>query len=894
MSWFSRLKNSVDSNALDEELRTELQDHLDRRTAELIEQGVGPGEARRLATLRFGNTTNLRERSREFHLWSALDSVVQDVRYAWRGMKKHPAFTATAVLSLSLAIGANTAIYSIVDAAMLRPLPVADPGRLFTLASNDIEQPGDTPGGERETFNYPLYQALRAAAGGSAQLGLFSYANREEARIAGASNAREKVTRQFVSGDAFEMLRVSPSLGRLFSAADDRVPGAHPVAVLSYDYWHRRFGEDPSILGRRIEVEEASYIVVGVVRKGFFGIEPGQFIDVWTPAMMYRKEAFTNPGWGWFRIIGKLAPGSTQEQVTARLQPAFHGHTESMLKRNPSIPPGIREKFLAMTLHANPAAAGVSGFRQTFERPLWIVLGVAAGILLIACANVASLLLARATARSAEMAMRVSLGASRRRLMRQLLTESLTLSVLAGGIGWLFARWAAPVLISLLSTEGNPVRFALTMDTRVLLFCVAVSTLAAIVFGLAPAWQSAAVQPMVALRSASGQAGKLRMGRFFVVVQVAFAFCLVMAGAGFLFSLRNLFAVDAGFDPHGITVLSVSNDLKEGQAAAQHLLMENLQRRVAALPGVESIAMAPYSLYGGSSWTDQVIVPGRPRVEQESVFYMVSPGYFRTLRTKLLTGRDFESRDSRATEPIPTVVNPALARKFFGDANVLGREFSRPEGTKMKRHRIIGIAADSRYRDLRKGPEPMAYLPLNGESYFALYIRSRLDVGSIVHMVERETQALGSGARIREVTTLETLVGNTLLKEKLLAGIGGVFALLGLLLASIGLFGLLNYSVARRTKEIGIRAALGAQRLDLIYLVTKDLIALVGGGLLAGLAASVALMSLLSSLLFGIRVADPLLIAIAISAFVLSSVAAAAFPAGRALAIDPAVALRDD
>jgi putative ABC transport system permease protein len=482
--------------------------------------------------------------------------------------------------------------------------------------------------------------------------------------------------------------------------------------------------------------------------------------------------------------------------------------------------------------------------RSGFARPLWIVLGVAAAILLIACANVASLLLARFTARSAEMAMRVSLGAGRQRLVRQLLTESLLLSAMAGVLGWIVARLAAPALVVALSRNDDPVRFALAMDTRVLLFCAAVSTLAAVFFGLLPAWQAAGAQPMAALRSSSGQAGKLRMGRFFVGTQVAFAFCLVMAGASFLFSLRNLFAVNPGFDSHRVAVLSLSNDSKS------LALMEQLQNRVKALPGVQQAAVASWAIFSGNYWTRQVFLPGKAPSERNELFYRVSPGYFEALHTPLLNGRDFAAPDLHNTKMVPTIINQAFARRYFGRADPLGKTF--------QNRQVIGIAANAQYDELRHEPPPIVYVPIEGSKYFSLYVRSQLDLGSVVRMVERETKAVGAGMQVGEVTTLDTLVGNTLLREKLLAGIGGVFALLGLLLAAIGLFGLLNYSVARRTKEIGIRAALGAQRGELVLLVLKNLAAMVGTGLLAGLAGSLGLMMFLQSLLFGIKAADPL------------------------------------
>jgi predicted permease len=892
MSWLSRFINALRPKPLDDDLRDELADHLERRAADLRKQGLSDEDARRQAALRFGNATQLREQSREIRLSTILETTLQDLRYAVRGMRKSPAFALTAILSLALAIGANTAIYSIVDAALLRPLPVPEPERLFTLATPNIEEPGSEPHMERESFSYPMYQQFRAAAGDSARLALFSYLwGRQSVQIPDAGAPVERAVQQYVSGEAFEILRVSPALGRLFSAQDDRVPGGHPVAVISHDYWQRRFHTDPHILGQRLRVGETVYSIIGVARQGFFGVEPGKFVDIWLPAMMYNKAALTSPSWSWFRILGRLSQGATPAVLQARLQPALRDHDEELLQRSPTLPPSIRKQYRDLVLRVNPGAVGASAFREIFARPLWIVWGVAAGILLIACANVASLLLARSSARSAEMAMRISLGAGRSRLVRQLLTESLLLAAMAGGFGWAMARLAAPALVAMLSRENDPVRFALAMDTRALLFCAAVCTLATVFFGLLPAWQASGAQPMLELRGVRAQAGKLRLGRFFVGIQVAFAFCLVIAGASFLFSLRNLFAVEKGFDAQGVAVIDVSNELTRKEAQA--VFLDQFQRRIAALPGIQDATTAEVAIFEELTITGQVTLPGKPPSEKYEIFYRISPGYFATLRTPLLSGRDFEPRDRHARgtgQPVPAIVNQAFAERYFGGENPLGKTFQRAPVN----HRIVGVAANAHYASLREGAEPIVYTPLEGGSYFALHVRSPLDLGSVVRMVEREATAMGSGTRVREVTTLETLVGNTLLKEKLLAGIGGAFAFLGLLLAAIGLFGLLNYSVTRRTKEIGIRAALGARPPALIFLVLNDMFSMIAAGLIVGLVGSLAFMTLVRSLLFGIRPLDPLVITTAAAVFLAAAFIAGGLPASRAANIDPMVALRHE
>jgi predicted permease len=894
MSWFSRLKHALRPQCLDAELQEEMRDHIERRAKALQEKGLGSEEAKRQAALRFGNQTKLQEQSRDIRLWAALESTWQDVRYAWRGMRKSPAFALTAVLSLSLAIGANTAIYSIVAAAMLRPLPVYKPEQLFTLAMPPVLQAGEAPGSEWELFSYPVYQDFCVTIGNSARLATFSYPNRAEAKTKDATSAAHKVITQYVSANAFDVLGVAPALGRFFSKEENRMPGTRKVAVLSYGYWRIRFNSDPSALGRWIRIDSDQYEIVGITRKDFFGVEPGKFIDIWMPAALYpHPEAFTRWGWLWFRIMGRLAPNATREQIAMRLQPIFHEFQKKRVATIPTMPESIRKQFLKAFIKVNPGATGPSDFRRTFEQPMWIVLAVSAGMLLIACANVASLLLARATARSSELAMRVSLGAGRARLIRQLLTESLLLSLLAGAAGWLLARWIAPALVSLLSKSTDPVQFDLRMDTRVLFFCIAVSAMAAMLFGFIPAWQSSSAQPMLALRSSGGQAGKLRLGRFFVAVQVACAFCIVMAGAAFLFSLHNLMAVDTGFDARNVAVLNMSTETNKRSEKYQHQLMDQLLQRVSLHSEIRDAAIAAWPIFYGTGWADQILLPGKPPSEREEIIYPVSPQYFTTLRTPLLRGRDFLPQD-KGVMPEPTIVNRAFAIRYFGSANPIGREFSRSGGKNPVRHIIVGEVANAYYGNLRMGPQPLAYVPLEGQQTFALYVRSPLSLGSVVRLVNREAQAVGSGIAIREMTTLETLVGNTLLREKLLAGIGGALAFLGLVMAAIGLFGLLNYSVARRTKEIGIRAALGAQKGELISLVVKDLLILLGASLAVGLVSSLAIMQIFRSLLFGIRPADPLVMATAAGLFLLAACVAGGLPACRAASVDPLIALRHE
>ena len=875
MSWLSRLKNALNPGRLDEELADETRDHIERRAADLQRSGLEESEARGQATLRFGNVTRVRESCREVRLSAQVEGSLQDLRYALRGLRRNPSFAIAAVASLGLAIGANTAIYSLIDAALLRTLPVPQADRLVTLATSEVQTGSMSLGGDAAAFSYADLDRLGRAAGGSARLALFGAPNRVEAKAPNADDSSyEEVMEEYISPNVFEVLAVSPALGTFFSPAEDHYPAPRAVTVLSYDYWQSRFGGDAAILGRTLVVDGRPYSVIGIAPKGFAGTEPGKFVDVYLPVTVMDPGVFANDV-RLFRVMGRLAPDVTREQLASRVQAGL------LHREEPGIGRGDRR------IAALPGANGAGGFRQIFSRPLWILLGVSACMLLIASANVASLLLARSAARSGEMALRVSLGAGRARLIRQLLTESLVLSLLAGLVGWILARVAAPALVAIVSTKDNPVQLALALDGRVLLFCAAACATCALFFGILPAWQATSAGPILELRHSCGQAGRLRAGRLFLGVQVAFAVCLIVGGTGFLISLRKLATVDTGFDPRGVTVVSVVNT---SQRDRQLSLMQQMQMRVSELPEVQGAATAWMAAFSGARRADRVVLPGQAPSTREETFYRVSPGYFATLRTPLVSGRDFTPRDND-DEPVPTIVNRAFAERYFGKELVLGEEFRREDGV---RHQIVGIAADSHFGSLRNGPEPIAYMPMKPPRAFTLYVRSRLDPASVLKLTGREAKSLGPGMRIREVTTLEDLVGGTIRTERLLASIGGVFALLSLILAATGLFGLLNYSVTRRTREIGIRAALGAQRLSICGLVLRELLGMIAGGLLAGLAGALVLLRFSRALLFGIGPADPVVVGSAIAIFLGAALVASGLPALRAARLDPIAALRED
>ncbi|MEP6732868.1 MAG: ABC transporter permease [bacterium] len=890
MSWITRLVNTINSRKLDDDLAEEMRDHIARRAADFERDGMSPADARRRAAMAFGNVTRIRSQSRDVMLWPDVESTLQDTRYAWRGLLRNPAFTVTAVVCLGLAIGANTAIYSIVDAVMLRALPLPQPDELFTLTSTDVNHVGVPASDQNDVFSFPLYEELNAAANGSARIALFDSPNRVEIGVAGVDAPMDNAARQFVSVDAFDILGVTPAIGSLFNRTDDRLPSPRAVAVLSHAYWAHHFGGDSSILGTNLLVDGRTYSVLGVAREGFSGIESGRVVDVFLPITLTDPSVFTQREFKAFHLLGRLSGGATREQLEARLQPTFHQHQQARVNDGVSVSDAMRRQLLATTIRVQSGANGVSAFRNTFARPLWILFGVAACVLLIACANVASLLLARSTARSAEMALRVSLGASRVRLVRQVMTECVLISLMATASGWTLARVFAPALVALTSRQADPVQIDLQPDARIFLFSAGVCALSALLFGLLPAWQATSARPMSDLRQVVGHASRLRLGRLFVGVQVAFAFCLVAGGAGFLLSIRNLAAVDTGFDPNDMTVLSVINGLGPQQRALQLTLTRQLQSRVSVLPHVNGAAVAWMPMFSGGRRAERIVLPGKRPSSSEETFYRVSPGFLATLRTPLLDGRDF-TLDDNDDEPVPTIVNRTFAKRYFDGESPIGKEFRRTDGT---RHQIIGVAASSHFGDLRNGPEAIAYMPMKPPRSFTMYVRSTLDAVSITAMVDREARALGSGMHVTRMSTLETLIDSTIMKERLLAAIGGLFALLGLVLAAIGLFGLLSYTVARRTRELGIRAALGAKRWTLIELVMTDVFGVVATGLVVGLAGSFVLMRIAQSLLFGIQPADPTVIGVAITTFMLAAAVASGVPALRAASIDPMIALRHD
>jgi putative ABC transport system permease protein len=884
MSWLSRIANAFRGGRVDRDLADELEFHIDARIEELVRGGMPLRQAQRQARRHFGNALALRESSREAKLVPWLESLVQDVRFGARVLLKNRATTAAAMVSLSLALGACTAAFALIDALILRPLPVYQPERLVYLTFS--------PGGprEREIFSYALYQELRDAAGARADLFTASGQNQWDVTFdgGGASNARV----QWISGNAFAVLHLAPALGRLLAPSDDRTLGAHPVAVISYRFWMDRFGGSPAVIGRWFTTAEKRFQVVGVAPRSFSGIEPGFSTDIWLPNMMWDSQAFADWGWNWLRILARLKPGVTAEQVRQPMQAAysrFRLEHVSMVY-HADAPRDAVERFLKTPLHVRSAANGPSEMRQSFTRPLMILTIIAALVLLIACSNLANLFTARALAREREMAMRVSIGAGRARLLQQVLLEGGLLAAASCIAGLVFARFAAPAIVEMLSRSNSPAFLDLHADWRIAAFTVAMGMGAMLLFGLVPALRASGVEPGEALKSGTGQhSGRSGLLRPMVAAQVAFSFAVLFLGGLLLATFQRLSKVDLGFSKDGVALFQVH--AKEVPAPEQTRVALQWLDRIRTMPQVRSAGMSDWALFSGSGWNPPTRIPGHAIDLYPSYYLPVSPDFFRTMGIRLLAGRDLDLRDWQPGSA-SVLVNESFARRYFPGEDPIGKRFVRPDPGRDVPQEIVGLVRDAHYDRVREAAPSSVYVPLRRLDSGTLEVRTAGGPALLIGALRRAIDDIRPGVRLSDETSQATLVANALVQDRLLAILSGFFALVAAVLAAVGLYGVLSYSVVRRTREIGIRVALGARQAAVARLVVSEILFVTGLGLVVGLLGGTMLARYVEKLLYDVKPSDFLSMAIPLAGLLLVAALAAVAPAMRAARVDPTVALR--
>lgn len=832
----------------------------------------------------------------------------QDIRFGWRMLAKNPGFTAVAVLTLALGIGANTAIFSLVNAIMLQSLPVRNPEQLVVprwsahgkpqnIGSSSFgdchatEWRGSNYGGC--SFSYSMFKEIRA------QNDLFSsvtaFAGPAQLDLSGngpASMARGEL----VSGNYFQTLGVSAALGRTLEPSDEQ-PGAEPVVVLNYGYWQSAFGGASGAIGKTIRLNGIAFAVVGVADPNFTRLTPGKSLDMWLPltqlvplGLPWGSRSNDAGNW-WLTLVGRLKPGTPLAQAQAAVSLLFHNQT--LHGEKPALKDADEPKVTLL-----PAQKGLVGIRADFGEPLYLLLAAVGIILLIACANVAGLMLARATAREKEMAVRLALGAGRGRIIQQLLTESVLLSVAGAALGVLLAYWGASGLAAFLAANSySPLKIDLQPDAAVLIFTIAVALLTGIGFGLAPALRGTHINVAPMLKENSGSLStashvgsrRFGLGSSLVVTQVALSM-VVLIGAGLLLrTLGKLRSIDPGFDTRNILLFSIDPTLAGYKEANIQNLYDELERRLVALPGVVSASYSSDTLLDNGLWTEGVHIEGQSEKNNlETQMLAVGPDFFETMRIPLVKGRTFRAPDLRLA-PLVAVVNQAFVRKFLESRDPIGFHFE-----ENNQHReIVGVVADSKYDDLRKEDAPTAYIPLkNGEVTFAL--RSAAAPGALIPVVRRIVSEVDNNLPVFRVRTQSQTIDRLLFNERLVARLSSLFGLLALVLTCVGLYGLLSYEVARRTREIGIRAALGAQHRDVLSMVLKQGFLLVFIGVLVGIVTAFGVTRYLQSLLFAVRPTDPVTFLAVSVMLAIVALLACYIPARRATRVDPMVALRDE
>jgi predicted permease len=870
---------------LDEEIRAHLEMEIERNIAD----GMSPENARRAAMRSFGSVALSKEDSREVWGLRALEVLWQDLRYGVRILLKSKGFTAVAVLSLALGIGANTAIFSLVDPILLRLLPVKNPEQLVVIKS--VNERGE----ENYEHHYSLFEQLRAHT--QVFSGIYANGGVHSVDMVGpeSGNQTEKANLMLVSGEYFQVLGVNAVLGRTLTAADNQTLGAHPVAALSYSFWQRRFAGDPAVIGKVVSLKKQPFIIIGVTAPEFFGAEVGRAPDIWAPLMMLnvvfkdRADLSDIDDYG-LEMMARLQPGVSEEQAQAALD-LFLGQNKSE--------PGAHKVGKASKIVLSPGRRGTPFFRDWISQPLRILMAGVGLVLLIACANVANLLLARAARRAPEVAIRLTIGAGRFRLVRQFLTESALLAAAGAVLGLIFAWWGCRVILALISEYDSAFSLgpiSVIPNARVFGFTISVALFATFIFGLAPALIATRQDLNTVLKVGTRRRGRLSL----VIAQVALSL-LLLTGAGlFVQTLNNLRARDFGFDAERFIqgrIVAEDAGYKKDQIPG---LYSRILERLNSAPGVRSATMSDVGFLYYISTMCCIAVEGytdRPDENRKIQTNSVRPGYFQALGLPILLGRDFTPQDVSGDpkkSPSVVIINETMARYYFGTANPIGKrigDFDKQSRPFKYTTEIVGVAKDTVYTDLRARPRVLYY---PGQTGNLLVARVAGPAAQIVATIRREVQAVDKNLVIDDLYTSSQLLDQNLFLERLLAKLSSFFALLALLLACVGLYGVMSYDMARRTHEIGIRMALGAQRRDVVGLVLRETMLMVVIGVIIGLGAALAFTRLLTRLLYGLTPNDPLTIALA--GMLLLTVAALAgyLPARRAARVDPMVALRHD